>query len=132
MRKRGNPTPWIKKAEQDYEAAVALSRKRKVPVHDVVCFHTQQCAEKYLKAFLVNHRVYFSKTHDLVQLLGLAVALEPSLALLKPFFVALNPYAVMFRYPDEHATSLEARKALRHLRYVREQLRRALKLSSGS
>lgn len=126
MQKPGNPTPWIKKAEQDYEAAVALSRKRKVPVPDVVCFHAQQCAEKYPKAFLVNHRVYFPKTHDSVQLLDLAVALEPSLALLKPFLMALNPYAVMFRYPDEHATATESRRAIAYLQRVRDQLRRIL------
>ena len=42
---------WIKKAEGDYAAATILSRRRKVPLHDHVCFHCQQSAEKYLKAF---------------------------------------------------------------------------------
>jgi HEPN domain-containing protein len=43
---------WTKKAEGDYRAAMALARQRKVPLHDQVCFHCQQCSEKYLKAVL--------------------------------------------------------------------------------
>ena len=37
---------WIKKAESDYQAALALSRRRKTPFHDEACFHFQQSAEK--------------------------------------------------------------------------------------
>ncbi len=56
---------WIAKAEQDYGAALDLARKRKNLHADVICFLCQQCAEKYLKAFLVRHDVPFSKTHNL-------------------------------------------------------------------
>ncbi len=48
----GNPQQWIAKAEQDYRTVVALSRLRVAPVPDSICFHAQQCAEKYLKALL--------------------------------------------------------------------------------
>ena len=40
---------WIRKAEADHHAAVKLHRGSD-PLHDIVCFHCQQCAEKYLKA----------------------------------------------------------------------------------
>ena len=40
---------WVKKAEADHAVAVLSSRKR-LPLHDAVCFPGQQCAEKYLKA----------------------------------------------------------------------------------
>jgi HEPN domain-containing protein len=127
MTKRGNPKPWIKKAEQDYEAARSLLRKRKAPLPDIVCFHAQQCAEKYLKAFLILHRVYFPKTHDLIELLNLAEPHRPTLALLKPFLLELRPYAVAFRYPDERATIGEARRAMSCAQRVREQLRQYVK-----
>ena len=130
MKKRGNPAPWVRKAEQDYDAAVVLARRQRKPLPDVVCFHAQQCAEKYLKAFLVARHSYFPKTHDLIELLQLAAAHDPSLELLKPFLSELRPYAVAFRYPDERATSAEARRALQHLRRVRERLRHALRLRS--
>jgi HEPN domain-containing protein len=43
---------WISKAEGDWNAAGTLFRARKHPNYDGACFHTQQCAEKYLKAKL--------------------------------------------------------------------------------
>ena len=32
---------------------------------DTVCFHAQQCVEKYLKAFLVLEGIDFPKAHDI-------------------------------------------------------------------
>ena len=52
---------WIKKAESDYQLALALSRRRKVTFHDQGCFHCQQCAEKYLKARLEEAGIRFQK-----------------------------------------------------------------------
>lgn len=45
---------WIAKVEEDYRTAERELRVRKAPSHDVVCFHAQQCAEKYLKALLLQ------------------------------------------------------------------------------
>src|SRR5579872_1449441 len=55
---------WVKKAEQDYVVAKQTSRS-KVPVHDSVCFHCQQCAEKYLKGLMAELGISVPKTHDL-------------------------------------------------------------------
>ena len=52
---------WISKAEQDYETAETMARKRKNPVPDIVGFHSQQCIEKYLKAYLVSSKTDFPK-----------------------------------------------------------------------
>lgn len=43
---------WILKAEQDFNAANLLMYAGEAPIPDYVCFHCQQCAEKYLKAYL--------------------------------------------------------------------------------
>ena len=56
---------WVKKTEGDYTTA---SRERKAqvePNYDASCFHAQQCAEKYLKARLVESGISFPKVHDL-------------------------------------------------------------------
>lgn len=66
---------WVRKAEADYEAATILIRKRQQPLPDVVCFHCQQCSEKYLKAFLVKHKIAFPKTHNLLVLQKLSSTL---------------------------------------------------------
>lgn len=43
---------WIDKAEGDFATAGREIRVRKLPNYDAVCYHAQQCAEKYLKALL--------------------------------------------------------------------------------
>jgi len=41
---------WVAKAEGDFATLERESRVRKHPNYDGICFHAQQCAEKYLKA----------------------------------------------------------------------------------
>ena len=44
---------WIEKAEEDYKnAEYTLTLEEDCPV-STVCFHSQQCIEKYLKALLI-------------------------------------------------------------------------------
>ena len=43
---------WIEKAEGDLLTAEREYRARNRPNYDAVCFHAQQTAEKYLKAWL--------------------------------------------------------------------------------
>jgi HEPN domain-containing protein len=43
---------WIDKAEGDFATARREIRVRQAPNYDAVCFHAQQCVEKYLKARL--------------------------------------------------------------------------------
>jgi hypothetical protein len=38
MKKRADVVAWVEKAEQDFEGACILARKRKKPVPDLVCF----------------------------------------------------------------------------------------------
>jgi len=47
---------WVGKAEGDFATAVRESRARKHPNPDAVCFHAQQCIEKYLKGVLQQPR----------------------------------------------------------------------------
>lgn len=67
---------WIDKAEGDY-AVAGREFAAATPVFDAVCFHAQQCAEKYLKALLQEHSVEFPRTHDLVALVALAEGQPP-------------------------------------------------------
>jgi len=98
---------WVVKAEGDFRSAGREQRVRLAPNPDLVCFLSQQCAEKYLKALLFELDLRFGKTHDLLALLALGVTAEPSLATLRDRLEALNDYAVEFRYPGETATTVE-------------------------
>lgn len=119
---------WVRKAEDDYAAALYLSRKRESPVPSIVCFHCQQCAEKYLKALLVEEDIRFPKTHDLLALLKLLMRVAPFLVSFRDKLEPLNDYAVEFRYPDETATKEDAKTALANCRDVRAEVRRSLGL----
>jgi HEPN domain-containing protein len=101
---------WLQKAEEDYSVATGLLRRRKVPA-DSICFHSQQAAEKLLKALLQKHAVHFGKTHDLEGLLRLCAAVFPQLTILVPDAQLLNDYSVRYRYPGIDATKTQAKAA---------------------
>lgn len=119
---------WIKKAESDYQAALALARQRKISFHDQACFHCQQSAEKYLKARLEEENVRSPKTHDLDKLLSLLLPIEPLWAPLLPRLLRLNDFAVEFRYPGHEATAQDVKTAREDARAVREKIRFSLGL----
>ena len=119
---------WVDKAEGDYIVAQREARARKQPVYDAVCFHTQQCAEKYLKARLVEAEIAFSKTHNLLALLALVLPVEPTWRALQTHLSALNVYAVDYRYPGGLATKADAFDALKSCREVRRIIRQVFGL----
>ncbi len=126
---------WIKKAENDLKTAIdELSTQN--PATDTVCFHAQQCAEKYLKAFLVANRREIKKTHLLEELIdGIAREIDPEFKKLmeETDILVLSNYAVFARYPpsdslEEAFPSLEeARKAVESAKKLREFIRKKLK-----
>ena len=119
---------WIEKAEGDWATASREMRARKAPNYDAVCFHAQQCAEKYLKAILQEHNLPFPKTHDLVILIELLKAVEPHWMGLKPELRKLTGWAVYLRYPGETADQDLAREAMQICRQVRTVARKSLAL----
>jgi HEPN domain-containing protein len=126
MKKRTDVFEWIDKAEQDYQTAETMAKRRKQPVPDVVGFHSQQCIEKYLKALLVYKKLDFHKTHDLIELLEIAIKKEPFFEMFRTDLRILNPFSVQFRYPGEVATIEEAKIALKAMRRIRKFLREKL------
>jgi HEPN domain-containing protein len=89
---------WIERAADDLREAE----------HDLVAdpplvrgavFHSQQAAEKVLKAFLTAHDRPFAKTHDLDELGTAVVTLDLTLATAVDRAKDLTPYAWRFRYP---------------------------------
>jgi HEPN domain-containing protein len=117
----------VKKAETDHRVAVELARK-KPPMHDAVCFHCQQCAEKYLKALLEELALAVPKTHDLEDLHRFLLPHRPTLRSLRRGLKFLTDFAVDIRYPGEDATKRQAEAALRWEGRVRTEARSLLKI----
>jgi HEPN domain-containing protein len=119
---------WAEKAEGDYTTAGRELRARRQPNYDAVCFHAQQAAEKYYKAFLQERGAVFPKTHSLIELLELCLPLDASFEFQRDLLVRLDRYAVRYRYPGEMADKHEARLAFQAITAVRAFVREKLDL----
>lgn len=69
---------WVDKAEGDFITAGRELEATQALNYDSVCFHAQQCVEKYFKARLYEADIPFSKIHDLRVLLTSLLLLEPT------------------------------------------------------
>lgn len=119
---------WVDKAEGDLLMA-RQSLAAAAPVFDGICFHAQQCVEKYLKAVLQEHGIRSQMTHDLSVLQAQVGDLVPELAAHVSGLQWLTTYAVEVRYPGMDANRDEAVQALTIAVGVRQVLRASLGLS---
>jgi len=119
---------WVRCAEEDFDVARSLMRRRTKTAANSIGFHSQQCAEKYLKARLEEAGLTTPKTHDLLALLQLVLTVEPLWASFAPALRGLNDFAVKFRYPGHRATRADARRALVDVRSFRTDARLSLGL----
>lgn len=114
---------WVDKAEGDFNTAGRERRVRKAPNYDAVCFHSQQAAEKYLKAVLQESSLAVPRTHNLADLLALCLKIDNTFLLIQPHVNTLDGYAVQFRYPGQSAEIEEASAALKAVTVIRTFIR---------
>jgi len=120
---------WIAKAEGDLKTG-RDELKTRSPVTDTICFHMQQCAEKYLKAFLIFHNREFRKTHDLTELISQCSELDPEFQKLFEINAdRLTEYAIELRYPGDMVSPplKSAEQALRVAERLKKFVLRKLK-----
>ena len=118
---------WVEKAEHDLRNAEhTLTLKEDCPF-DTVCFHCQQCVEKYLKALLIAHAIDPPKIHDLGTLWK-RIPSEAGLGLEVGQIVPLNRYTVEARYPGdwEEISRAAAEVAVAIARKARDAVRACL------
>jgi len=118
---------WVDKAEEDYRVA-RHERNVRPPAYTAVCFHTQQCVEKYLKALLQEHARPFSRTHDLEALMTLCLFVVPELEKYRAHLQWLTVFAVEARYPGIAARKQDAERCFQIAKLLRTLLRRRLGL----
>ena len=123
---------WVSKAEEDFEAAISLARPRKKPLWAPVCFHAQQCVEKYLKARLNEASIMFHKTHDLEALLNQVLPVEPLWLAFRSALKRLSDAAVLPRYPGNVYTKSEALRSVKTCKEFRREARSSFGLPSKS
>jgi len=104
-----DPMAWVVRAEEDFIGA-RMAIRRKTPLTYLVCFHSQQCVEKYLKATLTALGKNVPRTHELGPLRDLLAPDGLNLPFTADELTKLSEYAVAVRYPSE-SQSVEAAQA---------------------
>ena len=89
---------WLAQAEEDFEFALA-SLKKQDKFFSRICFHFQQAAEKYLKAFIVAHDLPFKKIHDLTELVKICQQKDKTFKELLENAQFLTDFYIDTRYP---------------------------------
>ena len=109
-------------------AAARRLAKGKPVLNGAVCFHCQQAVEKYLKALLQDLGLPIPYIHDLVDLLAILLAKDPSLKSFQDGLAALTHFAVDIRYPGRKALIKDSRVSLKLAENVRHEIRARLGL----
>lgn len=118
---------WLEHAEEDLRLAKHAFKLSSSRPYKLIAFHAQQCAEKYLKAFLALKKVDFPYTHNISLLLEISSKNAEWVNALHEA-ETLTDYAVTARYPGtEKVTKEDAEIAVKIANKVRSVVRKALK-----
>ena len=98
MDKKSISQEWFDVANQDLASANYLQNMQPVPI-EIICYHCQQTAEKYLKGFLAYLGQEVKKTHDLVLLNKLCQEADNGFKKIAEDCLLLTDYGVNIRYP---------------------------------
>lgn len=89
---------WFHIAETDLSSAQFLQTMQPQPI-EIICYHCQQSAEKYLKGFLALKGEEIKKTHDLVKLNKMCQKYDKDFKTIEEDCLLLTDYGVNIRYP---------------------------------
>lgn len=92
-----NFSPWVNFAEEDLLCAKTLLKEK---LYNQVCFHSQQAAEKMLKAFLKSKRMVPPKLHNLLELLEMCKEKDGDFKEIQESCEYLSRFYLSVRYPD--------------------------------
>ncbi|MFM2174382.1 MAG: hypothetical protein RLZZ54_2309 [Cyanobacteriota bacterium] len=115
---------WVQKAEEDWEAAQLLLGHPTQAAS--TCFHCQQCAEKLLKAALIETGYKVPKVHDLSLLSSLLSNQDPQWVWDSDVLEDLTSGAVASRYPGYAINSEDAAEAVVQAAALRQALLKRL------
>lgn len=123
---------WILKAEGDFAVGEhELSLPPGKMVTEAICFHSQQMAEKYLKAFLASRGAAINKTHNLLRILKACSGFDSDFTRVE--IGKLPLYAVEVRYPGDSAipSEEEAREAFENAKAIKNLVGKKLEITEN-
>lgn len=91
---------WFEYAKRDLKSAKFLTNMHPIPI-EIVCYHCEQSAEKYLKGYIVLNGSKVAKTHDLVIINKTCKNYNKDFSSIDDQCIELVVYGVQARYPYE-------------------------------
>ena len=121
---------WIEKAESDYRVARRATQAGDQALSaEIICFHVQQCIEKYAKAFLQEQDISSERTDSKMEsLYSQCVSVASEFRAHESDFKRLDDFGIDILYPGHAATESDVREAMVILTRAREFIRRKLGL----
>lgn len=119
---------WVRKAEGDYRLAILAMKANNSELYDGVCYHSQQCVGKYLKAFRVYHGKNYKRIHPLIPLLEDCIEIDPTFEFIRTPCDDITGID-QFRYPSDFANKDDAKLALKSAKIIRKFIREKLGLA---
>ncbi|MBM7583326.1 HEPN domain-containing protein [Caldicoprobacter guelmensis] len=120
MDSRARAQEWQRLAELDLRCAEHLLKMHPIPI-EIICYHCQQSAEKYLKGYLVLHGIDPPKIHDLNELCKLCIKISDTFVSIADQCSDLTAYGVQPRYPMEVVLEeKDMRQALKSAKIIRD------------
>ncbi len=98
MNNKGIANEWFTFANNDLKSAKFLLRMKPRPL-EIICYHCQQSAEKYLKGYIALKGGKLIKTHDLTLLNKVCIEYDIDFQEIEDDTIELVDYGVQVRYP---------------------------------
>lgn len=117
---------WLLFADQDLESAKFLLGMRPAPL-EIICYHCQQSAEKYIKGYIAYHGGSIVKTHDLTLLNKICLNYDQDFHSIQDDCIELTDYGVQIRYPfhldvEENDVNNAAESAERIKKFILDKI----------
>ena len=125
---------WFSKGYSDLKTSKIILNSQPNDLADIICFHSQQAAEKYLKGLLVFLSIEFKKTHDITYLLDLLNTKLNVPENIYDYADILADYSVIIRYPadeDINNTEEDAREAYKLAKEIKQFVQKNITTDIG-
>ncbi|MDR1998170.1 MAG: HEPN domain-containing protein, partial [Candidatus Margulisbacteria bacterium] len=95
-----NGQEWVAFADADLDTAQLLQKMRPMH-HEIICYHCEQAAEKYLKGYLTAQKIFPPKTHELEKLCAMCAEKDKFFDDIAGICGFLTQFGTQPRYPHE-------------------------------
>lgn len=116
----GKIEEWVKIARTDWERTIRNLKEEDI---NAAGFFLQQCIEKYLKAFLIQHGWKLKKIHRLDALLDEAIKYAPKLNSFQEICERVSGYYLADRYPPFGSLGITSEDIEKDLEGVKELIK---------